>query len=48
MLNSLPVGDIRFLSDEEVASFKLADISTDINADQGFILTVDLFYPPGM
>jgi len=43
---ALPVGDFRFLSEEEIRSFDLFSVSAE--AERGFILEVDLRYPESL
>lgn len=43
MMQSLPVGNFRFLTNSEIIKFNLNSISSD--SDEGYILEVDIHYP---
>ena len=44
MVETLPIGDFHFLTDEQVAQFQLHAIAPD--AETGYIIECDLEYPP--
>ena len=44
MIKQLPVGDFRFLSEDEIASFDIMKVDT--NGSTGYLVQVDLLYPP--
>ncbi|XP_047024710.1 uncharacterized protein LOC124633507 [Helicoverpa zea] len=43
MMQSLPVGNFRFLTNSEIIKFNINSISSD--SDEGYILEVDIHYP---
>jgi len=43
---SLPVGNFRFLSEDEMRSFDVSTVSSD--SPFGYVLEVDLKYPVGL
>ena len=42
----MPIRNFKWLSQEEVANFNILDIDPLVNEGQGYILEVDLEYPP--
>ena len=43
MIKQLPVGDFRFLSEEEIASFDIAKVNP--NGSTGYLVQADILYP---
>ena len=44
MIQRLPVGEFEWMTEEQIKHFKVDDIPDD--ADYGYALQVDLYYPP--
>lgn len=44
MMQKLPMRNFQFLNDDEINNFNINDV--DKNGDEGYILEVDLYYPP--